>query len=84
MYIEFSVPDCNDTAEKSYILWLVKQQIAEWQDQYRILPKQKTVKFRHRLCFEEDKLYNFFLLTFDPGPYSEMYQMKLINDLNNR
>jgi hypothetical protein len=48
------------------------------------LPKQKTVKFRHRLCFEEDKLYNFFLLTFDPGPYSEMYQMKLINDLNNR
>ena len=81
MLIEFAIID-SDTGwwEKHYLLELIQSKISEWRGIYGIKTDEKTVKFRHRLCFSDEKHYSLFLLTFDLSEYDHLVSMRLIQD----
>lgn len=84
MYLEFSIESTVDQDISYYVMSLIQLEIYNWARQYQVATQQKTVKNRHRLCFDRDELYSFFLMTFDFHNYSHVVKLNLIKDPNNR
>jgi len=84
MYIEFVFEPTIEQDIKFFVMGLIQLEIYNWAKKYQITTQQKTVKNRHRLCFDRDELYSFFLMTFDFNNYSHLVELKLVKDLNNR
>ena len=57
MFVEFVLPH-----DESYgvVLNLIKLDIAEWANRYGIPYTQKTIKYTHRLAFDQDRFYTVF------------------------
>jgi hypothetical protein len=52
---------------------------------YNIEYTEKTVRYTHRVCFDDDKIYSFFAVTWRPkGTPAYWLNFKLITDRNNR
>lgn len=84
MFIEFSYNNKN----RDNYYWLLEkthQYLGEWSRQYQINFTKKVVKYSLRLCFDDDKYYDFFMMTFDRELF-DYYEinLKLISDPNNR
>ena len=62
MFIEFKLPQ-----DESYgfVLNLIKLDIAEWANRYSIPYTQKTIKYTHRLAFDQDRFYTVFATTWN-------------------
>jgi CRISPR/Cas system CSM-associated protein Csm4 (group 5 of RAMP superfamily) len=84
MLIEFAIIDSSDHSQikKIYLLSMIQSKISEWRDIYGIETDEKTVKYRHRLCFFDEKHYSFFLMTFDLAEYNHLVSMRLVQDRN--
>lgn len=80
MYVEFKLPREHYYAGP-YLL-KIRHAIVEWAERYQIPYTEKTVKYTHRLCFEHDKHYDFFALTF-PQTHEALHY-RIISDLNNK
>ena len=80
MYAEFKLP--RETYKAGPCLKKIRCTIAEWAEKYQIPYTEKTVKYTHRVCFDQDTHYDFFALTF-PQTH-EFLQFRLISDLNNK
>lgn len=80
MYVEFKLPRENYKAGP-YLL-KIRHSIVEWADRYQIPYTEKTVKYTHRLCFDQDKHYDFFALTFAQA--HEALHFRIVSDLNNK
>ena len=69
MLIEFDILGCVPSIQSySTIAHIVVEEIEKWSNRYQIAIK---IKFRANtitLCFDDDKHYLFFGLTFDPKP----------------
>jgi hypothetical protein len=50
---------------------MIKLNIIDWATQHHIAYTQKTVKYTHRLAFDDDRYYTFFSLTWAPSPELE-------------
>ena len=61
MFIEFKLPQ-----DESYgfVLNLIQLDIAEWANRYGIPYTQKTIKYTHRLAFDQDRFYTVFATTW--------------------
>ena len=61
MYIEFTLP-----RDESYgvMLNLIRLDIVDWSTRYNIPYTQKTIKYTHRLAFEQDQYYTLFATTW--------------------
>jgi len=84
MFIEFLYKNKN----RDNYYWLLEKTylyLSEWSRRYQINFTKKVVKHSLRICFEHDKYYDFFMLTFDREllDYYEI-DLKLISDPNNR
>ena len=62
MYIEFALPQ-----DESYgfVLNLIRLDIVDWAIRYNIPYTQKTVKYTHRLAFDQDQYYTVFATTWN-------------------
>jgi len=63
VFIEFELT--LDARPPGLELDFVKKAIAEWAEQQQIKYTQKTVKYTHRLAFDDNKHYNIFVLTWN-------------------
>ena len=61
MFVEFELPQ-----DESYgfVLNLIRLDIAEWANRYAIPYTQKTIKYTHRLAFDQDRFYTVFATTW--------------------
>lgn len=79
MYIEFYLSHWPDHASE------LTQALDEWSLQYQIPYRSKTVKNKKRITFNEDKFYNFFVLTWPAKKHHEFWtNYRVITDLNNK
>ena len=60
MFIEFQLLDHPGDP-----LQLIKKDIANWADRYGIPYTQKTIKYTHRLAFDQDQYYTVFATTWN-------------------
>ena len=65
MYIQFDLPQDESY---TYYLTTVKLNIIDWASQHHIPYNQKTVKYVHRVTFDDDRNYSFFAMTWAPQP----------------
>ena len=65
MFIEFELPQDESY---TYYVTVVRLNIVEWASQHNIPYNQKTVKYTHRLTFDDDRNYSFFAMTWQPAP----------------
>jgi len=65
MYIEFALPQDESY---TYYVTTVKLNIIDWSSQHHIPYTQKTVKYTHRLAFDDERNYSFFAMTWQPQP----------------
>lgn len=69
MLIEFDIAGGSPSSWSSFtIARIVIEEIEKWSERYQIPIKIKFRKNTITLCFDDDKHYLFFGLTFDPKP----------------
>ena len=69
MLIEFDILGGGPSSwSSSTIARIVIEEIEKWSERYQIAIKIKFRKNTIILCFDDDKHYLFFGLTFDPKP----------------
>ena len=63
MFIEFKLPQDESYG---YILNLIKIEIVDWTTRYNVPYTQKTIKYTHRLGFNDKKYFSLFSMTWTP------------------
>ena len=71
MYIEFRLPQGAGGQTAVYALSIVHQEIEKWLDKHQVPATQKTIKYTHRLAFDDDRHYTLFALTWNPQQYGQ-------------
>jgi hypothetical protein len=85
MLIEFQLPSGAGGMTAAHALGVIKQELRAWSQQYQIAYTEKTVRYTHRVCFDDDKHYSFFAITWRPkGTPAQWLNFRLITDRNNR
>lgn len=65
MLVEFYLPRGENRIWAPAALHTLKLAIIVWTSRYNVGYTEKTVKYTHRLCFEQEKDYTLFALTWD-------------------
>ena len=65
MYIEFKLPHGGGGSAASHCLHLIRKRLVEWSQQHDIRYRDKVYKHTLRVTFDEDKLYHFFLMSWN-------------------
>jgi hypothetical protein len=88
MYIEFNLPkQGQDSQYTCYALSEIQEEIQCWLAKYPVSYKQKTIKYKHRLTFEDDYNYTLFALTWNPKSWNQRHtwiNFRVVSDLNNK
>jgi len=80
MYIEFALSDNRPGPD----LLLIRYQLVKWATQNgQINYKEKTIKHKHRVTFDNDKLYTYFALTWNPAQHNQL-KYRLIEPMETR
>lgn len=78
MYIEFTLPLGATTHVVGNTLILIRRGVVDWAIRHDIAYTEKTIKYTHRIVFDDDAMCNFFVLSYDgPGIF------RIVNPLNN-
>ena len=83
MYLEFELPE----ALAYYVNGQLNTYLDRWAEKYQVTFKSKIVKYRKRVTFEQDALYDLFLMTWQPMVDETMVQNfrpRLVVDLNHK
>ena len=83
MYLEFELPETL----AYYINGQLNNYLDQWAEKYQVTFKSKIVKYRKRITFEQDALYDLFLMTWQPMVDETMVQNfrpRLVVDLNHK
>jgi hypothetical protein len=80
MYIEFDLADIKTSNE----FLLLRKEISNWATRYEIAYKEKTIKLKHRVTFDQDKMYSFWAVTWNPQQHYFFNQYRIVSDLNNK
>jgi len=66
MYILFVLPHGGSGIPAQYQLSVIKQEIQDWVDKYQVIGwSQKTIKYTHRLGFNNEKYFSLFSMTWN-------------------
>ena len=85
MYIEFQLPNGSAGQAAAHSLTIIRRALAAWSQKYNIQYTEKTIKYTHRVCFEDDNQYSFFAMTWNPDrKYYALGKWRIISDLNNK
>jgi hypothetical protein len=66
MYIEFRLPRGASGQTAYHALSVVQREIEIWLEQHPVPATQKTIKYTHRLAFNDHRHYTLFALTWNP------------------
>ena len=81
MYIEFDLAGIETSGE----LLLLRRELLDWAKKYDIKYREKTIKFQHRITFDQDKTYSFWAITWNPHyKFKLAHQYRIVSDLNNK
>ena len=80
MYIEFDLPFGSATANAwDMVNQKLDQALNDWADRYNIEYCIKNVQYTKRVIFDDDRWYEFFILTWAPhSKYHSWQTYKLI------
>lgn len=85
MYIEFELPtNDRDSQSTYYALSVIREEIHDWLEKHPVEATQKTIKYKHRLAFNDDRNYTLFALTWCPKSWNQRYswiQYRLIEPM---
>ena len=84
MYIEFRLPRGASGQTAYYALSVVQKEIDAWLDRHQVPATQKTIKYTHRLAFNDNRHYTLFALTWNPktqDKYPDWLQYHLIEPM---
>jgi hypothetical protein len=87
MYIEFRLPQGASGHTAAYALSVIKQEVEKWSERYGIKYTQKTIKYTHRVAFDQDEYYSLFSMTWNPeniNKYPSWLEFSMINIGNER
>ena len=84
MFIEFQLPTGSAGMAAGMMLQTIKRELTRWSERYDIPYTSKTVRYTHRVCFEEDKLYDFFVMSWNPKGSDILNRYVVVSDRNNR
>jgi len=85
MYIEFSLPDGSAGQTAAYSLVLIRKGLIEWGLKYEIPYSEKTIKYTHRVTFNDDTHYSLFAMTWNPDKkFYVLGRWRIVSDLNNK
>jgi len=84
MFIEFQLPTGSAGMAAGMMLQTIKRELTQWSERYDIPYTSKTVRYTHRVCFEEDKLYEFFVMSWNPKGSDILNRYVVVSDRNNR
>jgi len=85
MYIEFSLPNGSAGQAAAHSLIIIRKALVEWSTKYGILYSEKTIKYSHRVCFDDDAHYSLFAMTWNQDRrYYALGKWRIVSDLNNK
>jgi hypothetical protein len=77
MYIEFALPTGAGGTAAQYVNSLLNQELHAWSDLYDIPYNTKIVKYTKRVTFDNEELYSFFAMTWNPP--NKKFRNNLLN-----
>ena len=85
MYIEFKLPMGASGQAAAWASQQLNRELHAWSDRYKIPYNTKIVKYTKRITFDQDKLYEFFALTWNPTMHHKFWtDYRIVRDLNNK
>jgi hypothetical protein len=87
MYIEFDLLPDVDMApghRATANLRIVQEHMLIWGKRYGIPYREKTIKYTHRVTFDQDQTYSFWAMTWNPEQHKILAQYHIVSDLNNK
>jgi hypothetical protein len=76
MYIEFDLPFGSATANAwDMVNQKLDQALNDWADRYKIEHCIKNVQYTKRVTFDDDRWYEFFILTWPPHGKYHTYKL---------
>ena len=85
MYIEFSLPNGSAGQAAAYSLILIRKGLVTWGQKYNIHYLEKTIKYTHRVTFNDDTHYSLFAMTWNPDKkFYALGRWRIVSDLNNK
>jgi hypothetical protein len=66
VYIEFSLGEGVGGLPAYRKLEIIKEEIKNWAQRYDVAYTQKTIKYTHRLGFNNEKHFSLFSMTWTP------------------
>ena len=88
MYIEFSLPkgynDIQPGWSAGHALAMIQDAMNRWGNQYSIQFREKTIKYKYRVTFDQDQTYSFWAMTWNSEQTKTLSQYRIVSDLNNK
>lgn len=87
MYIEFDLLPGIHMAPghaASVALTTIQDAMNSWGNRYRIQFREKTIKYKYRVTFDQDQTYSFWAMTWNPQQHETLAQYRIVSDLNNK
>ena len=87
MYIEFDLLPDVDMApghRSTTNLRIIQDAMNSWGNRYSIRFREKTIKYTHRITFDQDDSYTFWAMSWNSEQHKILAQYRIISDLNNK
>ena len=86
MYIEFDLLPTGLSAPSDWYhsLLIIQDEMNSWGKRYSIQFREKTIKYKHRVTFDQDQTYSFWAMTWNPKQNKILAQYCIVSDLNNK
>ena len=86
MYIEFDLLPTGLSAAPDWYhsLLIIQDEMNSWGNRYSIQFREKTIKYKHRVTFDQDETYSFWAMTWNPQQHETLAQYHIVSDLNNK
>ena len=66
MYLEFRIPSGGGGMPAQYANYWLRQNLQAWSERYGVEYRAKHIKYTVRVTFDDDKMYDFFAMTWRP------------------
>ena len=87
MYIEFDLlpeyPMAPNHAA-SVALTTIMDEMNSWSNRHSTQFREKTIKYKYRVTFDQDETYSFWAMTWNPEQHKILAQYRIVSDLNNK
>jgi hypothetical protein len=85
MYIEFKLPQESAGQAAAHALLIIRKELVNWATKYSIEYTEKTIKYTHRVTFDDDSSYSLFAMSWNPAKKSyALGRWRIVSDLNNK